>query len=542
MSTAGKVIGGIAITALVGALGFTSYWTIKNWDKVKTGVSGADLYTREDIDNSYKDGYNTALKNKEEYLKQIETLKAKIEELNKTIVNNNDRINLLNITISNNEATITSLNSQITSLQAQVTSLSEDKTNNEATITSLNRQLVTLTTQKQELEATNTNLQSQVTSLITDKDTLTQQLADALFENERLQKLMEAYENQNKVSATFRVKNDVYKIILLTPGSKITETIADPTNGNKMFLGWTLDGVTVIDDISTIEITEDIVFIAKFEVYVVNFINMGKSFSTEQTIEYGNQHINTSLIETPTMYQPSSMFDMSWANNLYTFKGWSKNGKDIVYLENEIIENDTTYYAIYEFKHSGVYTGSITVNGTNYYLTFKMFKSGIIFASYNIDGSEDDNFTECTIYDGYGYNCDFRVFTRLFVFKIIVNENGTLSIVNNNATYDPKTPKILTKTNETLTENTFQTLQKQFMGIKNWGDIEVSVLNIQIYGNMFYIEGGINGLGFVDENNNFYVLSSNFGSLKTTKYENLQLTDTSLSYTDGDGTHTYTFI
>ena len=61
------------------AFAFVLSWGIINFNKVKDGLSGTKLYTKEDIEISYEDGYNTALKNEENYTKQIEELRSSLE-------------------------------------------------------------------------------------------------------------------------------------------------------------------------------------------------------------------------------------------------------------------------------------------------------------------------------------------------------------------------------------------------------------------------------------------------------------------------------
>ena len=58
---------------LIVAIGFGIYWAVNNIGKVTDTVNGTNLYTYEDIQKSYSDGYNTALENKSEYDELIAT-------------------------------------------------------------------------------------------------------------------------------------------------------------------------------------------------------------------------------------------------------------------------------------------------------------------------------------------------------------------------------------------------------------------------------------------------------------------------------------
>lgn len=69
---------------IVAILAFVVIWSVINFDKVKDGMSGSGVYTYEDIQNAFEDGYNTALVNKAEYLETIENLKKQLDELSNT--------------------------------------------------------------------------------------------------------------------------------------------------------------------------------------------------------------------------------------------------------------------------------------------------------------------------------------------------------------------------------------------------------------------------------------------------------------------------
>ena len=62
-----KILGIIFSLVFVCAFAFVLTWAIINFNKVKEGMSGTQIYTNEDLDKAYNDGYNTALENKDEY-------------------------------------------------------------------------------------------------------------------------------------------------------------------------------------------------------------------------------------------------------------------------------------------------------------------------------------------------------------------------------------------------------------------------------------------------------------------------------------------
>ncbi len=67
MSTTKKVLIAIFSIIIIAAFAFLITWGIINFNKVKDGLSGTGLYTKDDVDKAYNDGYDTALKNKTEY-------------------------------------------------------------------------------------------------------------------------------------------------------------------------------------------------------------------------------------------------------------------------------------------------------------------------------------------------------------------------------------------------------------------------------------------------------------------------------------------
>ena len=62
-----KILSLIFSLIFLGGFAFVLTWGITNFNKVQEGISGTGVYTEEDINNAYEDGYNTALTNKQEY-------------------------------------------------------------------------------------------------------------------------------------------------------------------------------------------------------------------------------------------------------------------------------------------------------------------------------------------------------------------------------------------------------------------------------------------------------------------------------------------
>ena len=75
----------VLCSLIIGALIFVVVWAVGNFGVVKQAMSGTNIYTYEDIEKAYEDGYNTALADKEEYVKLIEQYRDDLTELQATV-------------------------------------------------------------------------------------------------------------------------------------------------------------------------------------------------------------------------------------------------------------------------------------------------------------------------------------------------------------------------------------------------------------------------------------------------------------------------
>lgn len=146
-----KIVGIIFSIIIIGAFGFLISWSVINFNKLEKAMSGTKIYDATDLDNAYKDGYNTALTNKDEYDELINSYRDNITSLN-------DNISQLNSDKSN-------LQTSIKDYQAQITTLTEIKAQNESTIANLNATLNSNNTTISGLNNQITNLSSQITNL-----------------------------------------------------------------------------------------------------------------------------------------------------------------------------------------------------------------------------------------------------------------------------------------------------------------------------------------------------------------------------------------
>ena len=378
-----KILGIIFSLIFVGAFAFVLSWGIINFNKVKDGMSGTGVYTKEDINKSYEDGYNTALTDKEEYTKliasyrdTITTLNDNISQLNSQVTilqnNNKDYLNQIdklntqkssletqvdNLTTikSNNETTIASLNSQITNLQNQVTNLTNSGEDKSEQIATLNNQIKTLQNTVSQLQTTNDMNVATITSLNTQIANLNTQISDMTLQSQNSQSQINALnnkiselqasvtyyesyiaqlENGEQVVATFEFDGSVYNIQIVNKGSKLSVTTPTSTT-YKIFNGWTVNGSKI--DLSTFTITTNTKIVAdvtyKYDV----------KFKVDDTV-FNSQIITKNNCATlPT--NPTE--------DGYEFDGWSLNGVDVISdITTRQVTQNVTYIAVFTKLHT----------------------------------------------------------------------------------------------------------------------------------------------------------------------------------------------
>ena len=151
--SAKKIVGIVFSVLFIAAFAFVLTWGIINFEKVKDGMAGNGLYTQDDIQNAYEDGYSTALSDKEEYDKLINSYRDTITTQNDLISQYTSEATALNGTIKDYQGQVATLNEQKTALETQIDTLNTIKASNEAAISDLNGQIATLSNQVLTLQA-----------------------------------------------------------------------------------------------------------------------------------------------------------------------------------------------------------------------------------------------------------------------------------------------------------------------------------------------------------------------------------------------------
>ena len=377
-----NILGIIFSIIFIGAFAFAITWAVINQEKVKELMSGTGIYTEEDLNSAYEDGYNTALENKEEYdtlinsyRDTITTQTDEISKLNSQIIlltnNNKDyeiqiaslesqkteletNVSNLQTINSQNEITITGLNETISELQSQVKILQASESDKISQISALNTQISNLQTLVSQLQNTNeinsntiTSLNAQIISLNSQISELTYQLQNngsiVTSLNNKIAQLEESiayYENYiaslesgEQVVATFEFDGSVYNIQILNKNA--TASVITPTSTDYVIFNyWTVNGEQI--DLSTYQFTTNTKVVANVTYkYDVKFM--------VDNAEHNAQIVTSGTTATvPTEPTKSG----------YEFDGWSLNGVDIVDVTQQTVTANVTYYAVFTQLHT----------------------------------------------------------------------------------------------------------------------------------------------------------------------------------------------
>lgn len=413
-----KILTIIFSVIIIGVFAFLLTWGIINWSKVKEGMAGNGLYTQDDINNAFQDGYDTAIQDKDEYESLISGYRDTITTLTDNISQLNSEISTL--TLSNNalELQILNLTQLKISLEEQLEDLQLDKTNNEAAIAELNNQIIVLNTEIAALTLQVQNHNSVVS-------TLNKTIADLQASIDYYEQYIASLETGETVVVTFEFDGKVYNIQVVNKGSTVTVTTPTSTE-YVIFNGWTVDGHPV--NLSEYPVNANTKFVADITYkYIVNFSVDGVVKST-QIVEKG--HFAT---------VPSSP---KKAN--YTFKYWTLDGSKEVQIEQHVITCDTTFIAKFArlFNVSFVYEDTTLVTRrieenttTNPYhvddTEYKVFNgwtiNGVIVDVANYRIVEDTTFVASIT---YYYKVTFMIDDRIHDTQIVkTNDCATLPTV-----------------------------------------------------------------------------------------------------------------
>lgn len=234
-----KILIAIFSLILVGCLVFCVVWTIVNFEKVEQGISGTSLYTKEDVDTAYKDGYDTAVKDKEELLLDIDDLRE-------------------------------ALSKKETELQNLEIKLSDYN-----------------------------SIKSELSTLKGEKIALEKEIANLKITLETYEDFIEEVKIAGMKVVSYEYDGAIIGLQRYNEGETLNVIDSPADTENVKFIGWTLDGSTLVD-LSNFTVNENVTFVAKLsKSYFVNFMVDGEVFSTQKVAESGSCSIPS---ETPDKF------------------------------------------------------------------------------------------------------------------------------------------------------------------------------------------------------------------------------------------------
>ncbi len=413
-----------------------------------------------------------------------------IAELQSSRAELENRVLDLNYSISTNVSTINSLNGQITSLNTQITNLTSANNSNINTIANLNSQVNVLTNRINELSYTNVEqsnrivyLNAQIAKLndyiskydqfLTGFESETQAIATFEFDgslyniqlvtNGGYANVDSPVDTQYLIFNGWTVNNTIvnlstyaitqntkfiadvthkYDVSFVVDDAIISSQIvtkneyaaapANPSKNGYTFLGWTINGTTVVDP-ATVSITDTTTFTALFiQQFTVNFVYDNNTVST-QSINKG------SYGSAPTITNTTYMI----------FNGWTING-GLVDVATYPITQNTTFVADITYKYDVTFVvDNETVNSQiivrNGYATVPTAptKANYEFDGWTIDGTTVVNPLNIAITANTTFTAKFiRLFNVIFSYEnetksaqIIRNGNYANNIAIENTTY-----------------------------------------------------------------------------------------------------------
>lgn len=232
-----RILWAVLAPIFAAIVGFGAWWAVSNWATIAALFTGTQIYTHEQVQDAYNQGYLAGNEAEEEYSDSI------VEYQN---------------TIDGLQVQKTELTAQVAAVEAQIAALEFAASENQALIDSLQADLAELTTQNQTLQ---TELQNTI----------------AYYEQ-----LLQAYQDVDKYIVAFKVDGEQYAIRLVTGGEAIGELPAVENTTDYVFNYWEIDGqqITANTVISTHTIVEANITAA----FTLDFIIDGQIFESQKVL------------------------------------------------------------------------------------------------------------------------------------------------------------------------------------------------------------------------------------------------------------------
>ena len=437
------------------------------WPAITGTITDSKYYTSEDLQDAYDKGYDDAFKNKDELTQQVDYYKeltdtyyisildyqAQIKDYETLTENNKNTISTLeqnkielqsqvdNLTTikNNNEETISDLQVEVSNLENQVKILTSSDSGKTEEIAELNKQIISLNNLISQLQNTNTLNVNTIASLNSQIESLNSQISNMTLQNQNasgqitalnnkiaeLQESINYYEqyiasleNGEQVVATFEFDGSVYNIQIVNKNSIVTVTT--PTSTDYVtFNYWTVNGEQV--DLSSYQITTNTKFVADVTYkYDVKFKVDNADYDSQIVVESGY----ATLPEEPT-------------KNGYSFVGWSLDNSSVIDVTNNVILENTTYYALFVENYTvnfmvdnSVYQTQNVIKNGSIIIPSSPVKENYTFLGWSLNGVDVVDISTLTVSGEMTFTAIFKANNNIATFVMIDGNNSTIEVLN----------------------------------------------------------------------------------------------------------------
>lgn len=392
-----KILGIIFSSIFICAFTFLIVWGVINFKKIEEGMSGTGLYTREDLDSYGKDMYNLGIKDREEYLSLIEQYRndkvSLTDEISKITLENKNKDKI--IELKNEE--LSSLTTQLVDCQNElallklnadnyiqrISELEEEVVNLRSLIVAKDKELNSVKSEKTELLKTIKYYEAFISQLETETQTVASFeyngsiISIQILEKGSYTSIVSPADtdyvkfnywmvnNQEVDLKTYPVLTNTkfvanitkyYDVVFESDGVNVSSSILqqgssiklpqEPTKTNHKFVGWSLNGVDIVNFDNYI-VDGNVTFKAVFKELVWDVV-----FMNNNTI-VNSQRVNNNNFATPLQLESTSK---------KVFLGWSLDRVNVVDVNNYPIVDDCVFYAVFEYYYDVKYYVNDTVD------------------------------------------------------------------------------------------------------------------------------------------------------------------------------------
>ena len=454
-----KVLGVIFSLIFVGLFIFVLTWGVINFNKVKDGMSGTGIYTEQDINSAYEDGYNTALNDKDEYNElinsyrdtittqtdQISQLKnevntltnqnkdytTQIENLTAIKQQNEETITNLEITVSENEKTIETLETDKTNLQIQVDDLLDEVADKESTIRDLMTEMITLQEEVDILTAMNDDMSAEIEILNGQIDDLEADIIklnkDIRNLNDQIDSLKSQISNLETLNGQLEDINEINLSNIATLNSQIQSLNTQIAN----LIYASQNSSTIINNLHE-QIADLQESIAYYEQVITNLTGENQ---VAVTFEFDGSVYNVQIVSTGSVVTVTTPVSTDYV----IFNYWTVDGEQIdlnsyVFNESTTVVADVTYkYDVKFMVDNEEYNSQVVSSGDYATLPSNPTKTGYEFDGWSIDGVNIVSNIETTAVTS---NVTYKaVFTGLYTVTFVYEDDTISTQLIRNGSY-----------------------------------------------------------------------------------------------------------